>query len=109
MSNSKELLWEPRSWACQGVDPLQQVSIDVVEGLSGTRYAVRKAGLCMGKAALQFDYEPLPSSRDDEWLDDHRMATLEEAKELFSKWVSSLDGKGLKSHLFRAPPFMGGR
>lgn len=108
MSKSKELLWEPHSWTCTTVDPLMQISIDAVEGPLGTRYAVRKAGLCLSKASLQFEYEPLGSSRSDEWLDDHRVVSLLAAQELFSAWVSSKEGNGLKRSLFRKMPRMGG-
>lgn len=35
------------------------------------RWAVRRMGLCLG-ADSEWDYEPLPSSREDDWLATHR-------------------------------------
>lgn len=42
-----------------------------VEAAGFDRWAVRNGSRCLSKA-LTWDYEPQPSSRTDEWLDEHR-------------------------------------
>ena len=42
-------------------------------------WAIRCGGRCMSKITKSFDYEPLPSSRDDEFFDEYRFNTPEEA------------------------------
>lgn len=49
------------------------------------RWAVLHAGSALSRAG-EWDWEPSPSSRDDEWLDDHRFAR-EEALELARAWA----------------------
>jgi len=45
-------------------------------------WAVREGCRCLSKSGL-FDYEPMPSSREDEWLSEHRFASPDEAFEAF--------------------------
>ena len=33
-----------------------------------------------------WDYEPLPSSRTDKWLEEHRWKTAQEALDCYAKW-----------------------
>ena len=48
-------------------------------------WAVRRGGSVMSKFTGSFDYEPLPSSRDDDFFDEYRFSTPEEAAECWSK------------------------
>ena len=103
MTLGTELEWQPRSWSCPTINPLEQITIEAVYGIGGVRYAVRRPGHCLSNRALSFDYEPMPSQRSEEWLSEHRMASLEEAKRVFGYWVDSIGGEG-QSELFRACP-----
>jgi hypothetical protein len=48
-------------------------------------WAVRRSGgSALSKITGEFDYEPLPSNRDEEYLQEHRFDTLAEAKQSFS-------------------------
>lgn len=53
------------------------------------RWAVISMGSCLNKESMQFVYERIPSSRDEEFISNHRF-TLEEAKKavenLFAFW-----------------------
>lgn len=49
-----------------------------VEATGHGRWAVRNGSRCLSKA-LTWDYEPMPSSREDEWLDEHRWDDSAEA------------------------------
>jgi hypothetical protein len=47
-----------------------------------TSWGVYMSSLVYSKKNKQFEWEPLPSSRDNEWLKDHRFNSLEEAKNI---------------------------
>ena len=51
-----------------------------------TSWAVKDGHFCLSKDH-QFEYEPQPSSRTEEWLKQHRFKTAEEAYDFF------MDGK----------------
>lgn len=46
-------------------------------------YAIRKSGSCWNKTAQKFIYEPMPSNRDDDFFEQCRFASEEEA---LSEW-----------------------
>lgn len=48
-------------------------------------WAVRIGRTCMSKFTGVFDYEPMPSSRDDDFFNEYRFSTPEEAAECWSK------------------------
>lgn len=50
-----------------------------------TSWAIRNGRDCLNKHTGWYDYEPLPSERDDEFLESHRFSSPEEAKECYSK------------------------
>lgn len=55
------------------------VSADWAPQMDGSvKWAVRDAGWCLGKG-LEWEYEPMPSSRDDDFLARCRFDTLDEA------------------------------
>jgi len=42
-------------------------------------WAIRKSSLCLSKKTKEWEYEPMPSSRDDEYYEEFRFSSLEEA------------------------------
>lgn len=51
------------------------------------RFAVCDGGSCLNKETLEFDYEPQPSSREEDWLNQVRFYSVEEALECFERFV----------------------
>jgi hypothetical protein len=45
------------------------------------RWAIMNRGECWNKVGKAWDYEMLPSGREDDWLSEHRYDSLEEALE----------------------------
>lgn len=56
-------------------------------------WAVRKSSTCMSKFSGSFDYEPMPSSRDDEFFNTYRFSTPEEAAECWLKHYDTTESK----------------
>jgi hypothetical protein len=56
------------------------ITIDRVCGFHGVKYAIRQAGACMD-ANGEWEFEPMPSSRSDEWLKRFR----------FKEWKAAAD------------------
>ena len=57
--------WDPSQNVNDSSPP---ITIDLVRSIDGiTRYAVRQAGACLNKRG-QWEFEPMPSSRDDRFL-----------------------------------------
>lgn len=50
----------------------------------GARWTVRRHGYCLNREA-EWEYEPMPSSRDDEFFGRCRFDSLEEAVEMWNK------------------------
>ena len=77
---------ETLTWQCKKWTPLDEntnkIFIDTVEPLG---FAVRKNGLCLNKDS-EFEYEPLPSNRDDEFYERCRFVGIEEAQKAYEKW-----------------------
>mgnify|MGYP003425797941 FL=1 len=48
-------------------------------------WAVRRGGSVMSKFTGSFDYEPMPSSRDDDFFNEYRFSTPDEAADCWSK------------------------
>ena len=57
------------------IDP---VCIEQARGYKGIRFAIRQVGACMDENG-NWEYEPTPSSRSDEWLDRFRFGTWDAA------------------------------
>lgn len=80
--------WEYRADECGG--GIEPVAIDRVKGLyhgqEGIRYAVRQHGAAMN-AEGDWIIEPMPSSRDDDYLDEFRFETWEAAANAILKHV----------------------
>jgi hypothetical protein len=73
----------------QGIEP---VCIDRVRNRTGVVYAIRQSGACMD-AEGNWEYEPIPSSRTDDWLDRFRFGTWEEAAKAIHKHVKTPCGR----------------
>ena len=54
-------------------------------GSGKKRWAVCHRGLCLSNKTGEWDYEPMPSSRDDEWLEEYRFTNLDVALEAAKK------------------------
>lgn len=50
-----------------------------------TTWAIRRGGSVMSKFTGSFDYELMPSNRDDDFFNEYRFSTPEEAAECWSK------------------------
>lgn len=48
-------------------------------------WAIRKGGSVMSKFTGKFDYEPIPSSRNDNFFNEYRFSTPNEAAECWSR------------------------
>ena len=60
----------------------EEIAIERVKSRDGQyRWAVRRNGECLSRK-LEWDYEPFPSSRTDEWLRLNRFDSVEEAHAL---------------------------
>lgn len=53
-------------------------TISVEDGGSAFGYAVRSMSRCLSRDG-EWELEPIPSSRNDDWLDEHRFKSLDEA------------------------------
>jgi hypothetical protein len=49
-------------------------------------WAVRQGGSAMSKFTGNFDYEPMPSNRDDNFFNEYRFSTPDEAAQCWSKY-----------------------
>lgn len=56
------------------------VLVERRRGRGSIKWCVMDVGLCLAKDG-SWDYEPLPSSRDDKYLENHSFDTLREAIE----------------------------
>src|SRR5208282_4865559 len=73
--------FEPDSWTYKRNEvprDIQCVRIEIAQGRDTILYAVRQSGACMN-ADGEWDLEPIPSSRTDEWLNRFRFNTFLEA------------------------------
>ena len=68
---------------------VQVESRDLAKG----RWTVLWLGRGLSKSTEEWEYEPLPSSREDDWLDDHRF-TYDEALLFAAKAVLALRVNG---------------
>jgi len=70
---------------------LRSVVLQLRRGRGCERWSISRAGDCLSKTPNEhgyftFDYEPLPSSRDDEYYHEYRFDTAEEA---YQFWVDN--------------------
>lgn len=75
--------WIPTTWMSRAdVDALNpnpvEINLMASPFYAGIRYAVRRGSECLSLLG-QWDCEPIPSERDDEWYRTHRFLTLAEA------------------------------
>ncbi len=69
------------------------LTIDVVDS-EQDRWAVKQRGFRLSRSTSEFDYEPLPSSRESDWIADHSF-TLDEAKAAALELVDDVVVNGL--------------
>lgn len=55
-------------------------------GITSIRWGIYLNGNSMNKESGMFDYEPMPSSRTDKFLEEHRYSSYEEALETYLKF-----------------------
>jgi hypothetical protein len=59
---------------------LGDIYVEEVQGHGGVKYAIRMRSCCFGQNE-EWEYEPMPSSRTDEWLAEYRWPTLTKARQ----------------------------
>ena len=85
--------WELRQGGLHEMDVDHPVCIEQVRQRDGTKlYAVRQAGFCLDKEG-DWVYEPMPSSRTDEFLESCRYNSWVDAAQAVEKFVK--DSRGL--------------
>ena len=63
------------------------INIDAVYNMDNVKkWVIRNSGRCLSKKANLFIYEPFSSGRTDEFIEDTRFNSLEDAIEFLSKW-----------------------
>lgn len=69
---------------------IDSVSFDLMASpfYFGYRWAVRKTGSCLAKDG-EWEYEPIPSSRDDEFYKRCRFDSLEDAIAAYNKQLAN--------------------
>lgn len=79
-----EIEWKPIRWTPNG-EWANWIFIETVRGRAGEKYAVRDGnGDCINKEG-EYEPEPMPSNRDDDFLQRCRFDTIKEASIAFSK------------------------
>jgi hypothetical protein len=78
-----ELLYDKKS--------LRSVVLQLRRGRGCERWLISRAGDCLGKTPnahgyFTFEYEPLPSSRDDDYYREHRFDSAEKA---YQFWIEN--------------------
>ena len=77
--------WEPVEWQRRSRKPgdIDDLSVHLMRSpfYEGTKYAVRQHGRCLNKSG-EWEYEPMPSSRDDEFYARCRFDSFEDAVKL---------------------------
>jgi hypothetical protein len=78
--------WKPCTWRIEGAtDRLREVTIEAVARPDGPdRYAVRCAGSVINKDG-EWEYEPQPSSRDEDFFARCRFDTFADAEVAYAK------------------------
>lgn len=82
--------WIPTEWQMEkrfnDTDDLDSITIHRMNSpfYDGTKYAVRYRGRCLNTGG-KWEYEPLPSSRDDAFYKRCRFDSFEEAKDTYER------------------------
>ena len=79
--------FEPNSWVWKPSDSkyLEPVVIQTAKQINGTvKFAVRQSGYCLSKSG-KWEYEPMPSSRDEEFLESCRFDSWQDAADAIVK------------------------
>lgn len=63
-------------WITRGINPLKVERVQQIEGPD--KWAIRQGGNCLNKSG-EWEWEPMPSGRDDEFLARCRFDTAQEA------------------------------
>jgi hypothetical protein len=72
---------------------LNEIHEIYAEARSENSWAVTYSGLCLSVNGV-WSYEPLPSSRSDDWLAENRFPTPEDAKAAYLKYKHNLKING---------------
>jgi len=79
--------WELQPATQGGIgDEVQLVRRD---GFKGRRWAIVQRGYVLNKSG-QWEYEPIPSSRTEEWLETVRWSSADEAFQAWEEFVAAL-------------------
>jgi hypothetical protein len=81
--------WKPCKWRIEGADRIHEVTIESVARPDGPdRFAIRRGGAVLAKDG-EWEYEPIPSSRDDDFFARCRYDSLEEATAFYANHVNN--------------------
>ena len=72
--------FEIESWCLDYWDTVIHITLERVRQLPGKpdKWAIRESGCCMNRNG-EWEYEPIPSSRDDAFMERCRFNTVEDA------------------------------
>lgn len=80
--------------SCIPEDSIDRPAFEImVERRSRDRWAVTRNSRCLSRDGL-WDYEPSPSSRDEDWLEGHRFTEIE-ALNLAAEWAPKTKVNGM--------------
>lgn len=60
------------------------------ETLEIVSWVVRKGNTAMSKHDGHFDFETMPSNRDEDYINEYRFSTVEEAEQCWNKFYNKL-------------------
>jgi hypothetical protein len=80
------IVWELRPETSKGRG--DQICLERRDGFKGRRWAITKRGFVLNKLG-EWEYEPIPSSRTEEWLETVRWETPEAARAALSPQTDS--------------------
>lgn len=76
----------PISYIIEGVKDISITAKSYSEDGSVKTWAVSYQGYVLNKTTGEYDYEPTPSNRSENFLQEHRFSSSEEAFECFKKY-----------------------
>jgi hypothetical protein len=86
--------WVGVKWVRLGDEHLiDPISIDFVSWKEGNRFAIRRLGFCLNDS-LEWELEPMPSSRNDDFFKRCRVNTFEEAEKRVQDWMEEEKKEG---------------
>lgn len=91
MNNTKPIKWRvyPDAYGQMWNTKDRHIWCLSIEENGAGRYAIRDIFGRLNRLTEEFEYEPLPSSRTDEWIETHTYPTFEEAERVAERLVNT--------------------